>query len=109
MRKGKLRASHKVSYDPKLSKPNEPYYAHDRQEKIPPGTVIDLEIPVWPTGMVFGTGESLIVRVAGRYLTLPEVLRPDMPLPDNHNRGKHFIYSSREYDSHILLPIIKGF
>ena len=58
--------------------------------------------------MVFGPGESLVLRVAGRYLTLPEILRDIMPAADNHNKGKHFIHTGGKYDSHILLPVIKG-
>jgi hypothetical protein len=70
---GMLRASHACTYNKKLSTVNEPRYDHDRSEPIPPGTIVPLTIGIWPTGMVFDEGETLVLRIAGHSLVLPEV------------------------------------
>lgn len=64
---GRLRASKRsLGRDPMLSEeqhksqvPTELYHTYDKEEKITPGSVAELDIPLWPTGMVFNAGESL--------------------------------------------------
>lgn len=105
---GKFRASHRCTYDAKLSKPNEPYYHHSHRTPLKPSEPVDLAIPIWPIGMIFAPSESLVVRVAGHYLILPEVAGNRMPKADNDNVGIHKIWTGGKWDSHVLLPVIKG-
>lgn len=62
---GFLRASHRVTKDTELSTAQEVVYKHDRREPIPLGEVVDLEITLWPMGIVFATGEGIMLRVTG--------------------------------------------
>ena len=45
----------------------------DRSDPVTPGDIVPLTIGIWPTGMVLDAGESIVLRVAGHSLVLPEV------------------------------------
>ncbi|KAH7057415.1 Alpha/Beta hydrolase protein [Macrophomina phaseolina] len=100
---GMLRASHSCT---KEYRDGRPFYTSTRGEPIPAGTILPLEIPVWPIGMVFEKGEGVMLRVAGYDLRLPEVemLRPTEPLDENI--GRHVVHTGGKYDSHLVLPVI---
>lgn len=104
---GILRASHRISQDPRVNDEDPPSYNHRSCEKIVPGTVIGLEIPIWPIGMVFDEGEGIAIVVAGHDLKLPEVLGPHGSdrLVD-HNAGRHIIHTGGDKDSFVMLPFI---
>lgn len=86
-----LRASHACTYNASQSTENEPFYDHvnflhigifplandsplqDRREPVQPGTIVPLEIGIWPTGIVLQEGEGIMIRVAGHVLLLAEV------------------------------------
>lgn len=80
---GFLRASSSVSRDEGQSSPDgqEVFYRHDCERKIPPGTIVPLEITLWPMGMVFAANEGILLRVAGHFLSAPanEVMKPQEP------------------------------
>ena len=94
---GVLRASHRNTYNKERSTVNEPHYDHDRREPIPPGTIVPLTIGFWPTGMVFNEGETLVLRIAGHSLVLPEfkIMKPTKPT--DFNVGKHNVGVCRSY------------
>ena len=50
---GFLGASHAVTLTHRDETGQEVFYAHDRREPLKPGTVVKLEITLWPLGMVF--------------------------------------------------------
>lgn len=113
---GRLRASHRKfsKTDPylddeqhKLLYPANIYRAHDSEEKIPPGNVACLEIPLWPSGMIFQAGEALRLEVKGHEVCLPEFPALDR-VPTNLNRGKHVVYSGKQYPSLIILPLVEN-
>lgn len=58
---GFLRASAAVSRDVERSSADgqEIYYRHDREEKIAPGTVVPLDITLWPMGWRLRLGRAL--------------------------------------------------
>lgn len=101
---GMLRASSRVTYNKAKSTINQPFYDFDRFEKVSPGTVVPLLIGIWPTGVVYEKGETLVLRVAGHSLVLPEfkIMTPDRPI--DLNTGRHSIHTGGQYDSHIILP-----
>jgi hypothetical protein len=105
---GYLRASTIVSRDDSKSSRDgqEVFYNFDRQQKVPPGTVVPMDITLWPTGMVFAKGEGIMLRVAGYVLSLP--VRADIvpQEPGDANVGRHVIHTGGEYDSCLTLPII---
>ena len=105
---GFLRASHANSQDQARSRGNgqEVFYAHDRCEKIPPGTKVRLEITLWPMGMVFDKGESIMLRIAGHEMIHPEFEFIKPTEPEDRNIGRHVIHTGGRYDSVLILPII---
>ncbi|KAJ5747334.1 uncharacterized protein N7511_009030 [Penicillium nucicola] len=107
---GFLRASSSVSRDPTRSSSDgqEVFYRHDREEKITPGTIVPLDITLWPTGMVFAAGEGLLLRIGGHFLSAPSaaVMKPEES--EDENVGQHHIHTGGKYDSCLILPVIAG-
>ena len=105
---GFLRASSAVSHDEARSSPDgqEVFYRHDREEKIPPGTNVPLDITLWPMGMLFAAGEGIMVRVAGHFLSEPphQAMKPKQA--DDENVGRHYVYTGGNYDSSLILPVV---
>lgn len=109
---GRLRASHRAvdkekGYDPaKLSLLSQAYvyHPHDREEKIEPGRIVELEIMLWPGGMVFDKGEAMSLQVMGHVPIIPEFagLEKNMPVV---NKGKHKVHSGPEYPSSLLVAL----
>lgn len=56
---GILRASQRRIDESKSMHPQFPFHPHDRQEKVPPGTVVKMEIGIWALGVDFDAGESI--------------------------------------------------
>lgn len=107
---GFLRASSLVSRDEARSSPDgqEIFYRHDREEKISPGTVVPLEITLWPMGMVFAEGEGIMLRVAGHFLSAPLYEMNRLKEPVDENVGQHLIHTGGKYDSYLTIPVISG-
>ncbi|KAH6629745.1 Alpha/Beta hydrolase protein [Boeremia exigua] len=110
---GRLRASKRaLGQDPKLSEeqrerqlPTELWLPYDKEEKVPRGEVVELDIPIWPAGIVFESGESMRLEIKGHDHPLHEW--PNLgPLLKNLNVGNHTVHASKEYPSHIVLPLI---
>jgi len=105
---GILRASHAVSQVPKQNEDEYPVYTHRVRRDVEKGTVVGLEIPIWPLGMVFDEGEGLEVTVSGHDRRLPEMegLEPKEPL--DMNVGKHILHTGGEQASFLMLPYLIG-
>ena len=112
---GRLRASHRrIEQDPELSPdaesmlyPANVWHPHDSEDKIPPGQIVCLEIPLWPSGVIFQPGESIRLEVKGHEVNLPEFPVLDR-VPVNLNQGRHVIYSGAAHPSSIILPLSLG-
>lgn len=102
---GMLRASHHVSIVPR-SGDEFPVYDHRSRKTITPGEIVELLIPIWPIGVVYGPGEGLLLKISGHDMSLPEVeaLKPTEPRDDN--RGRHVVHTGGVYDSYLVLPRI---
>jgi hypothetical protein len=61
---GVLRASHRRFLPEKSIHEQFPFHPHDREEKIPPGEVVKLEIGIWSMGVDFDAGEQISVQVS---------------------------------------------
>lgn len=109
---GRLRASKRaLGVEPGLTKeqlqsktPAELWFPHDKSEKIPPGNVVKLEIPIWPGGITFEAGESIRLEVKGHDPLFPEHA-PLYRLPKNQNKGRHVVHTGGEYPASLLLPL----
>lgn len=109
---GRLRASHRsTTLDPRLRQdqiglqaPASAWHPHDSEEKIAPGQVVKLQIPLWPSGIVFQAGEALRFEIKGHEVTLPEF--PALHrAPKNLNHGLHFVHTGPRYPSSITLSL----
>ena len=100
---GRLRVSAR-HLDPALSTDEVPAHSFDRVEKLSPGEVVDIEIDLFPVGLVFYPGEQLRLVVTARNL-----LGPIMPLVADlatTNRGQHIIHTGGTRASYLQLPIL---
>lgn len=61
---GILRASHRRIDQSRNIHPQVPFHPHDREEKVAPGTIVKLEIGIWPIATDFEAGESISFRVS---------------------------------------------
>ncbi|KAK4051789.1 hypothetical protein OIO90_004613 [Microbotryomycetes sp. JL221] len=67
---------------------NEPHYNFDSLgPKIRPSQVVEVQIPIWPGGIVFNAGESIELHVAGHSMRLPEF--PMLAGLHDENDGQH--------------------
>jgi predicted acyl esterase len=99
----RLRVSRR-QLDPARSTETEPYLTYRVEERLNPGQIVPLEIPLWPTAMRWHPGEQLQVIVAGYDLVGPPF--PNIPALQLCNKGEHIIHTGGEYDSHLLVPVI---
>jgi predicted acyl esterase len=63
--KGWLRASHR-KLDKDLSLPYRPYHAHDERWWLKPDEIVECQVEIWPTSMVFKKGHKLRLDVTPR-------------------------------------------
>ena len=63
--KGWLRASHR-KLDPEKSLPYRPYHAHDERLWLKPGEIVECQVEIWPTSMVFRKGHAAPRHAAAR-------------------------------------------
>jgi predicted acyl esterase len=101
---GFLRASHRAVDPSKSMHPQYPYHPHEQLEKVPPGTVVKLEIGIFMMGSQYEAGESVRVDImASNPLIFPDSTDPKGALlPDN--KGRHKVHFGGEYPSCIILP-----
>ncbi len=99
---GRLRVSHR-QVDRARSSPWEPYLTYSATEPLSPGQIMSVEIPIWPTGMLWRAGEQLRLKIAG----YGKALGPDVPVK-TINKGEHVIHAGGRYDSYLQVPVIPG-
>ena len=102
---GRLRVSAR-HLDETLSTDTVPAHSFDRVEKLRPGQIADIEIDLFPIGLVFYPGEQLRLVISAH-----NALGPIMPgtrdyLP--HNSGKHIIHTGGQHASYLQLPVKCG-
>jgi predicted acyl esterase len=101
--KGWLRASHR-KLDPEQSLPYRPYHAHDERWWLKPDEIVECQIEIWPTSMVFRKDHKLRLDVTPR----------DGPASGHfthynadYNAGAmNTIYSGGNKLSWLMLPVI---
>ena len=110
---GRLRASKRETCpDPNLTNdmraqqsPTELWYPHYDSRKIPVGEIVELDIAIWPGGMVFEAGESLRFEIKGYDPTFPEFPALYRNVP-NQNVGRHLVHTGLKNLSQVMLPLI---
>lgn len=121
---GWLRASHR-KLDPDKSLPYRPYHSHDEKQPLEPHQIYELDIEIWPTGLVIPEGFRIALTVQGRDYEWPDgpgirlsnfsyELRGCGPFlhndpvdrPNDVFGGKVTIHTGHDYPSYVLLPVI---
>lgn len=112
---GRLRASHRaVAEEPGLTAEQRDllsqayvWHPHDRAEKVGKGEIVQLDIHLWPGGMIFEQGESMRLEIKGVHPAMPEFepLLPHMPV---HNTGKHTIHTGPSYPCTYFVALASG-
>ncbi len=104
---GWLRASHR-ELDEARSTPEQPYHPHTREDPLPAGEAVPVEIEVWPSSTLFEAGETLRLIVKGRdiYRERPSPMLPWLLHEDTRSAGTHVLHTGGRYDSHLLVPFI---
>lgn len=97
-----LRASQRAIDRSKSMHDNWPFHPQDREEKIPPGDVVRLEMGIWATGIDFKQGEGVQLQVSGHFRAVSNFGTSE----NVRNKGRHDIHYGGQYDSHIVLPVI---
>ena len=104
---GWLRASHRA-LDMPLSTPWQPVHPHVREELLPEGSAVALEIEIWPSSTLFRAGESLRLLVQGSDVYTDAL--PNLPFARHdrtRNAGTHVLRTGGEYDAHLLVPVVE--
>lgn len=99
---GKVRVSRRA-LDEKLSKHFQPVQAHTKDEKVPPGEIVPVDIEIYPTSRIWHKGQHIRIQLAGHYV------REGWFEPffwDLDNKGNHTIHTGGKYDSYLQIPVI---
>jgi hypothetical protein len=99
---GRLRVSAR-HLDEKLSTDTIPAHTFDRVEKLSTGEIVDVEIDLFPVGLVFYPGEQLRFVISGQ-----NIIGPHMPAIRDYvaqNSGQHVIHTGGPHASYLQLPV----
>jgi putative CocE/NonD family hydrolase len=100
--KGWLRVSHR-ELDPELTLPYRPYHAHRRRLYLKPGEIVEVQVEIWPTSMVFRKGHRIRLDVQPRDGTGSQSY---MHYHADYNTGTNTIHAGGGTPSYLLLPVI---
>jgi predicted acyl esterase len=100
--KGWLRVSHR-ELDAALTLPYRPYHKHQRRLFLKPGEIVQVEVEIWPTSMVFKKGHRIRLDVQPRDGVGSQSY---LHYHADYNTGSNTIYAGGEYESYLLLPVI---
>jgi len=101
--KGWLRASRR-KLDTKRSLPYRPCHAHDGYQWLKPGEIVECQVEIWPTSMVFQKGHRLRLDI-GPMDGVGTLYFGHFHV-DYSDRAENTIYSGGEKESYLLLPVI---
>ncbi|AKH41117.1 hypothetical protein FHS61_001642 [Altererythrobacter atlanticus] len=104
---GWLRASHR-ELDEERSRPERPVHTHLREDPLPEGEPVSLEIELWPFSVRFAAGETLRLVIAGADIYEKEegLMLPFALHEDTRNRGTHVFHTGGAHASSLLLPFV---
>ena len=93
--KGWLRVSHR-ELDPDLSLPYRPYHKHLRRLWLKPNEIVEVQVEIWPTSMVFKQGHRIRLDIQPRDGIGSA---PYTHYHADYNVGDNTIYSGGDKDS----------
>ncbi|MGK5543321.1 CocE/NonD family hydrolase [Streptomyces sp. URMC 127] len=99
---GKLRVSRRA-LDEEKSTPYHPVLTQEREEKLKPGEIVPVDIPIWPTSRIWHAGQRLRVQIAGHYIREGWF----EPLAWNaDNKGRHVLHTGGDHQAYLTVPVI---
>ena len=101
--KGWLRAAHR-KLDPEKSLPYRPYHAHNERQWLNPGEIVECQVEIWPTSMVFKKGHKLRLDI-GPMDGIGTLYFSHFHIDYNYG-AENTIYSGGDKKSYLLLPVI---
>ena len=104
--RGNLKASHRA-IDEIRSKPWQPHHPHTSAKLVTPGDIYEYPIEVAPIANMFRLGHRIKLEIKSMVSpTDPEMLIHYHPLLCSSRTTAHKIYRNKEYQSHLVLPVI---
>ena len=101
---GRLRVSRR-HLDEKQSTDIIPVLSFDREEKLKKGEIVEIEVPLAPTGMTLYPGETLRFMVSSKNIT--GNVHPGVPAYESKdNLGRHIIHCGGEYQSYLQIGVL---
>ena len=100
--KGWLRVSHR-ELDEELSLPYRPYHKHTRRLWLAPGEIVQVQVEIWPTSMVFRKGHRIQLDIQPRDGAGSQSY---MHYHADYNTGTNTIHAGGDRESYLLLPVI---
>lgn len=102
---GRLRVSAR-HLDKELSTDIIPAHSFDRMEKLKPEEIVEIEMDLFPIGLLFYPGEQLRLVISAKN-DLGAIM-PGTPAYVPENKGKHIIYTGGIHPSYVQLPVKQG-
>ncbi len=100
---GRLRVSAR-HLDDTLSTDTVPVHAFDRVEKLHAGEIVDVEIDLFPLGLVFRPGEQLRLVISARNML--GGIFPGNAFYDGRTTGKVTVHTGGSQASYLTLPVL---
>lgn len=104
-RSGQFRVSHR-ELDAERSTENKPVQLHKNIQKLTPGQIVQVDIPLWPFGFVWHKGEKLSVIIKGTPTAAAQTVMTQAKW-GTVNQGTHIIHAGGKYESYLLIPETK--
>ena len=83
------------------------YHPHTSTQPFSKGEIVELEISLWPGGMVFDAGERLSLEIKGRHPIMPEFAGLEEKMV-NYNVGRHRVHTGGQWPSQVLVSLKRG-
>jgi predicted acyl esterase len=103
---GCLRVSHRHQ-DPAKTTPQRVVLTHDREQRLSPGQVVEVDVPIYPSSTQFQPGDTLRIMLQGHDIVTAEHDRPGVVgHTDLRNRGRHIVRLGGDHQSFLQIPVI---
>jgi predicted acyl esterase len=99
-----LRASQR-ELDPLRSTLHQPVLKHQRRLPVEQGSVIEVDIEIWPSGTRFEEGESLVLIIQGSEINKSTAVA-HYKHENTVNLGRHVVHTGDRYPSYLLIPVV---
>jgi len=100
---GRLRVSAR-HLDDALSTDTVPVHTFDRVEKLHPGEIVDVEIDLFPVGLVFRPGQQLRLVISARNML--GGIFPGNAFYDGRTAGQVTVHTGGSRASYLTLPVL---